>query len=159
MRGSPPYTWGALQGLAASSASIRITPIYMGSTRTLSPACRSLQDHPHIHGEHNLVRREFGTMKGSPPYTWGALKGQVVEGNVFGITPIYMGSTRLSLTKQRFRQDHPHIHGEHVDVHTKTIVSPGSPPYTWGAQYLILTAELGVRITPIYMGSTLNEYH
>ena len=66
----------------------------MGSTRTLSPACRSLQDHPHIHGEHNLVRREFGTMKGSPPYTWGAHREALRGGLEQGITPIYMGSTQ-----------------------------------------------------------------
>ena len=32
--GSPPYTWGALDVYSGSDDSIRITPIYMGSTRT-----------------------------------------------------------------------------------------------------------------------------
>ncbi len=70
-----------------------ITPIYMGSTYACLDWSIKFQDHPHIHGEHNLVRQEFGTMKGSPPYTWGAPLALTGEGDFLGITPIYMGST------------------------------------------------------------------
>ena len=31
-RGSPPYTWGALLARGLNKTTIRITPIYMGST-------------------------------------------------------------------------------------------------------------------------------
>ena len=155
MRGSPPYTWGALQGLAASSASIRITPIYMGSTRTLSPACRSLQDHPHIHGEHTVQHYGVDWSKGSPPYTWGALSECLNWERNPRITPIYMGSTQRASRRGERVWDHPHIHGEHSFVFDQATVSSGSPPYTWGARRRSYQDHCQSRITPIYMGSTI----
>ena len=70
-----------------------------------------------------------------------------------------MGSTPSFSCLIELRWDHPHIHGEHSIRKKSTVTLIGSPPYTWGAQYLIPAAELGVRITPIYMGSTPLEIY
>ena len=51
-KGSPPYTWGALQDVPASELEARITPIYMGSTIARRFVKPFGEDHPHIHGEH-----------------------------------------------------------------------------------------------------------
>ena len=52
---------------------VRITPIYMGSTKGI---------------EKNMEK-----IIGSPPYTWGALANGKFCFNREWITPIYMGST------------------------------------------------------------------
>ena len=105
----------------------------MGSTSF--PICiRSLiWDHPHIHGEHSVQydRKQHST--GSPPYTWGALASDRLVFWSERITPIYMGSTLLVANRQPCLQDHPHIHGEHLEVLELGEAHIGSPPYTWGA--------------------------
>ena len=44
----------------------------MGSTNVFSAVPAGEEDHPHIHGEHNLETQRDIDHKGSPPYTWGA---------------------------------------------------------------------------------------
>ena len=78
---------------------------------------------------HVLIQEQ----QGSPPYTWGAPQTAWLNFCSPGITPIYMGSTKIKRWPRQFVEDHPHIHGEHFfSVHT-IIYMVGSPPYTWGA--------------------------
>ena len=65
----------------------------MGSTGWISPASHDMKDHPHIHGEHPDPTDEPWEAMGSPPYTWGAPDSLHFVILLFGITPIYMGST------------------------------------------------------------------
>ena len=73
MSGSSPYTWGAPRINVIGPDGERITPIYMGSTGWRLSIRLYQQDHPHIHGEHCSSKDLYGCLKGSPPYTWGAL--------------------------------------------------------------------------------------
>ena len=76
------------------SLALRITPIYMGSTMEQDYYNIYNEDHPHIHGEHLSVYREMNNIRGSPPYTWGALNRLKITEVTLRITPIYMGSTQ-----------------------------------------------------------------
>ena len=98
----------------------------------------------------------FGIMaKGSPPYTWGApIRRHLVGNRKQGITPIYMGSTKMYCKLCKVMGDHPHIHGEHCLYFGQRKGVKGSPPYTWGARVVKTTNTATVGITPIYMGST-----
>ena len=53
--GSPPYTWGARGAILLAGGYLRITPIYMGSTRIEKSVDKLVRDHPHIHGEHTSI--------------------------------------------------------------------------------------------------------
>ena len=75
--------------------------------------------------------------KGSPPYTWGALK--------------------LFRIKESTHVDHPHIHGEHTHTVSALVIIRGSPPYTWGAPAPVKENKSVHGITPIYMGSTVKD--
>ena len=131
--GSPPYTWGAQSPCNGRQLCTRITPIYMGSTSHCESVLQLEGDHPHIHGEHNPQRPVPSNYEGSPPYTWGALEGMEILDAIQGITPIYMGSTKIPSAPTNPSRDHPHIHGEHC-TSLRLIREPsGSPPYTWGA--------------------------
>ena len=93
--GSPPYTWGAHLLNPMIKLSQRITPIYMGSTMLSNRSVLAHRDHPHIHGEHSQVLIKKPSIKGSPPYTWGARGQMACKRLLTRITPIYMGSTKL----------------------------------------------------------------
>ena len=112
-QGSPPYTWGAPGLREVGGHQARITPIYMGSTSLGLPALQLIQDHPHIHGEHMLQLRPDLSVRGSPPYTWGAPSHSPCGQLKLRITPIYMGSTGTKRHASVIIEDHPHIHGEH----------------------------------------------
>ena len=110
-----------------------ITPIYMGSTFPQGKQKATNQDHPHIHGEHQQTVRTTLPSTGSPPYTWGALPSHIHCYTISRITPIYMGSTNISIKFTFHYWDHPHIHGEHSAGAGYGLRRKGSPPYTWGA--------------------------
>ena len=134
VKGSPPYTWGARPSDKTSFFSLRITPIYMGSTKQATIYLTHVQDHPHIHGEHSRPAWRYRTTTGSPPYTWGAQP--------------------LNSPFSNWDKDHPHIHGEHPSANRLHDRPSGSPPYTWGARASSRPAHSCTGITPIYMGST-----
>ena len=94
--------------------SIRITPIYMGSTTNDQTVQQIKEDHPHIHGEHDSAPKARHCLRGSPPYTWGAQSETSINFFAIRITPIYMGSTFCQMYWDSKGEDHPHIHGEHI---------------------------------------------
>ena len=52
--GSPPHTWGIPLPDSAKPWAPRITPTYMGNTKTVSQHLSMAWDHPHIHGEYSM---------------------------------------------------------------------------------------------------------
>ena len=43
----------------------------MGNTNVPDKDMNKLEDHPHIHGEHDDYDGRTDSEKGSPPHTWG----------------------------------------------------------------------------------------
>ena len=70
-KGSPPHTWGILVVTKPETGEKRITPTYMGNTCSQYTGRHSVKDHPHIHGEYQLLEQGDSTLEGSPPHTWG----------------------------------------------------------------------------------------
>ena len=129
-QGSPPYTWGIPRCTSLPSASRRITPIYMGNTSHYHGAKRTSEDHPHIHGEYSSFLTAATSMPGSPPYTWGIRFYFYNFDYSLGITPIYMGNTRLVAAKLNRLEDHPHIHGEYTKrLPTNQAFAPSIPQF------------------------------
>ena len=118
-------------------ALVRITPTYMGNTSHRCTNIALTKDHPHIHGEYCLLL---------PPTHLLA-----------GITPTYMGNTTGAWFGGRHDWDHPHIHGEYqlIAVRKKDLL--GSPPHTWGILFERRSDPVSSRITPTYMGNTVNR--
>ena len=54
-QGSPPHTWGILTIDDDVDLGDRITPTYMGNTRSSDQLWPLGQDHPHIHGEYSAA--------------------------------------------------------------------------------------------------------
>ena len=68
---SSPYTWGVPNVPRTNIVSIRIIPIYMGSTNRLFSWLRDKGNHPHIHGEYQSSLLDVNSDLESSPYTWG----------------------------------------------------------------------------------------
>ena len=112
--GSPPHTWGIPAWETEVGEPVRITPTYMGNTSTAIIPQRSVQDHPHIHGEYTACVSQEREFLGSPPHTWGILKPVAVAIMQRRITPTYMGNTHPFSCNVASKRDHPHIHGEYL---------------------------------------------
>ena len=71
----------------------RITPAYTGNTEIKATNVPLPEDHPRIHGEHDLNEKRKGAATGSPPHTRGTLKGNALIVYAIRITPAYTGNT------------------------------------------------------------------
>lgn len=49
---SPPCLWGVLSDADIPIFSVRITPMFMGSTEARTSAGRPRKNHPHVYGEY-----------------------------------------------------------------------------------------------------------
>ena len=109
----------------------------MGNTVSQSSIDQVAKDHPHIHGEYQIMILSNTRKKGSPPHTWGIPKKYDKVLTIVRITPTYMGNTVYAFTVTFPPRDHPHIHGEYMITLNVTMVIPGSPPHTWGIHFII----------------------
>ena len=74
-------------------------------------------------------------LKGSPPHTWGILRGyQVLETDI---------------------RDHSHTRGEYYPVISALTTILGSPPLTWGIRNAMNSTKNITGIIPTYVGTTL----
>ena len=129
----------------------------MGNTFIKRGQISRLQDHPHIHGEYRIVRHINRSIFGSPPHTWGIHTLVTYGLGHLGITPTYMGNINLARNHDSPVQDHPHIHGEYNLSASLPTVNWGSPPHTWGIRADRCSTGQCFRITPTYMGNTVNR--
>ena len=68
-----------------------------------------------------------------------------------------MGNTVDVFDTHAIIRDHPHIHGEHLNLNLEFLALSGSPPHTWGTPAISTVVFGGDRITPTYMGNTSGE--
>ena len=68
-----------------------------------------------------------------------------------------MGNTRDVLMDENDAEDHPHIHGESHSANSRTAITRGSPPHTWGILMSAKARDDRARITPTYMGNTVTR--
>lgn len=51
----------------------------------------------------------------------------------------------------------PHIRGDHITAGTTTVMLMRSPPHTWGPHDVMAGASPRARITPTYVGTTMDN--
>ena len=132
----------------------RITPTYMGNTKSQNGILPFWLDHPHIHGEYCGGNHSPISPQGSPPHTWGIHNGLRESAKSNRITPTYMGNTSSAVLSAAIFKDHPHIHGEYLFGQRPKLTRLGSPPHTWGIQTESHRLANDQWITPTYMGNT-----
>ena len=112
------------------------------------------QDHPHLRGKKFDKMRFASNITGSPPLTWE--KACIVLWFIClgGITPTYVGKSRVVLMLQRQIRDHPHLRGKKQLWMNITLQIIGSPPLTWEKVAKIIGVSESAGITPTYVGKS-----
>ena len=133
---------------------MRITPAYTGNTKRRTGGSARSQDHPRIHGEHQVPVWSMKMRTGSPPHTRGTRRPILVVGILWRITPAYTGNTGSLFFGEDSTKDHPRIHGEHCMFTLPPPLLKGSPPHTRGTLNHCSGYNCDIRITPAYTGNT-----
>ena len=131
-RGSSPRMWGTLDFVPIFFNFPRFIPTYVGNTTLGWGVHNIVSVHPHVCGEHSLIKTGIDTKRGSSPRMWGtpALLATVNLSSRF--IPTYVGNTLGIAQVQHHSTVHPHVCGEHSHLgRSKTSVG-GSSPRMWG---------------------------
>ena len=132
----------------------RITPTYVGSTGPIPFLKYLVRDHPHVCGKYVLNSRWSTSFTGSPPRMWEVLVQFVIIKPLPGITPTYVGSTKVLRHFGKTSRDHPHVCGKYLGGLSEKLPLIGSPPRMWEVHIYAAYIYILYRITPTYVGST-----
>ena len=91
--GSPPRMWGIHHNARFRVPDGRITPTYVGNTKSAVWDTGRSSDHPHVCGEYFLCSFLVSPFIGSPPRMWGILCPFLYKRGLARITPTYVGNT------------------------------------------------------------------
>ncbi len=152
--GSPPHTWGTHQFVDERTPVTRFSPTYVGNTPPCAVLLAGPSVHPHIRGEHVMVRTHTEPLPGSPPHTWGTHPRDAGDAWPCRFTPTYVGNTWSASSSGAHSAVHPHIRGEHGRSGFSANWPHGSPPHTWGTPSRARPSGPGLRFTPTYVGNT-----
>ena len=88
---------------------------------------------------------------------WGIRLSIAYLNGCIGITPTYVGNTRLVFREFEHDEDHPHVCGEYKTGNDTKNGTTGSPPRMWGILVVFAVRAFGYGITPTYVGNTVLE--
>ena len=133
----------------------RFIPTCVGNTLTpaLTPVFATV--HPHMCGEHIVLRPFSVTGAGSSPHVWGTRRFLILSTRASRFIPTCVGNTMsVGMIETRVTV-HPHMCGEHcffvLDHHSHR----GSSPHVWGTLFSIVTHNILLRFIPTCVGNTL----
>lgn len=90
--GSPPRTWGKVDGHSSTMWSAEV--------------------HPHVRGERIALPAGVTRFLGSPPRTWGKAVQRNPGLDIHRFTPTYVGKGHMRIVTTTFSSVHPHVRGE-----------------------------------------------
>ena len=85
---------------------------------------------------------------------WGTLGHYKYRNAEDRITPTCVGNTTPCNSMSVFKQDHPHLCGEHFSFAYGLYYDLGSPPPVWGTLLETDGISIDKRITPTCVGNT-----
>ena len=98
----------------------------MSRPQTLCPV------HPHVCGEHVVLRHRRNPLNGSSPRVWGTLSLPIIGGLTPRFIPTCVGNIVTANYRRANTAVHPHVCGEHIDFLPSRVLSSGSSPRVWG---------------------------
>ena len=152
--GSPPRTWGRLQGGADGGAADRFTPTDVETTAVRFRGRLPASVHPPARGDDRRGDHGVGLGDGSPPRTWGRLAVVFKSRLLHRFTPTHVGTTWVAGRSQTHGAVHPHARGDDQPTNFAIPQLTGSPPRTWGRQAYTNGAYRQFRFTPTHVGTT-----
>ena len=147
MRGTPPLP-------LLRSHLVGLIPTYAGNT-PLTRFLRVLRGaHPHVCGEHALLRSRIGSTMGSSPRMRGTPAWWRCRRGQGGLIPTYAGNTCQSVKGLNPDGAHPHVCGEHTTGVLSLFIKRGSSPRMRGTQQFLHNTSLQNGLIPTYAGNT-----
>ena len=117
--------------------------------------CRSTaRAHPHLRGEHRVLRAVQAFRQGSSPPAWGTREVPDEGDGGFGLIPTCVGNTGLRGRPCCRPRAHPHLRGEHMKLKIFIMSAAGSSPPAWGTPRLSLRVRRRVGLIPTCVGNT-----
>ena len=172
--GSSPRVWGTFRnpntkrhhravhphvcGEHASTLStnfpcIGSSPRVWGTCSPLNTLARRSSVHPHVCGEHVLATVRERAIHGSSTCVGNMLRLLFKRGFLLRFIPTCVGNMLSRICGTYRRAVHPHVCGEHVDLHSRLIVDRGSSPRVWGTSIPRQALRRILRFIPTCVGN------
>ena len=129
---TPPRTWGRPAPASVVADAFRNTPTDVGKTVSVIMLVPKPQKHPHGRGEDSILCRQSGTAMETPPRTWGRRSISSLSTLALGNTPTDVGKTMTIWSWSTAGWKPPHGRGEDDTSGSTWMISPETPPRTWG---------------------------
>ena len=149
-----PHERGGLGKPTVLLDSLGIIPACAGNTPVRPGRSRTGRDHLRMRGEHMADAYKGLHIRGSSPYTRGALRKASFPSFLCGIIPACAGSTWCRRPPSPLRRDHPRMRGEHEAPLLRAAAGLGSSPHARRARFESLAAHSRSGIIPACAGST-----
>ena len=114
---------------------------------------RPIQDHPHACGDKSVKLALPETNIGSSPRVWGQVVLVISDLPFTRIIPTRVGTSRPSVRKSGYRQDHPHACGDKIFLFGQKLHGLGSSPRVWGQENRMWLNVGKLRIIPTRVGT------
>ena len=111
-----------------------LIPTYAGNTGRIRFLNLTTRAHPHVCGEHGVVRGGAGIGWGSSPRMRGTPRAVIPASTVDGLIPTYAGNTDVNPLESAPRRAHPHVCGEHSTGEDGVPEHKGSSPRMRGTR-------------------------
>ena len=155
--GSSPRAWGTRDGDRRHFWLGRFIPTCVGNTLAGCARVAIRTVHPHVRGEHHILRIDAAGQHGSSPRAWGTQSGQTSFYLFRRFIPTCVGNTGLCPSRNPNLAVHPHVRGEHFNAKARPGNDAGSSPRAWGTPACQHTRLPLHRFIPTCVGNTLQR--
>jgi len=116
--------------------------------------------HPHMRGDNRFRRFLWFLVLGSPPHAWGQSPCLNKPYHDCRFTPTCVGTIIPKSTPSDAIPVHPHMRGDNLQHHARSVLGCGSPPHAWGQCRLRTAQRSRTRFTPTCVGTiSRRRYH
>ena len=153
--GSSPRAWGTRDDGGERGHEPRFIPTCVGNTLTSPNALLLHPVHPHVRGEHPVIRFQAWRIPGSSPRAWGTRRAAVRRAGRLRFIPTCVGNTAAPRTTPQKPPVHPHVRGEHPNYGVSVLQDDGSSPRAWGTLRTSRSGDKSHRFIPTCVGNTM----
>ncbi len=151
--GSSPHAWGTCSHASGFDVLMRFIPTCVGNMRGFSSAVCPSSVHPHMRGEHVLLRNFADALGGSSPHAWGTWFQVRTASQSGRFIPTCVGNISGSNAPPHRWAVHPHMRGEHSVRSSRNLRLVGSSPHAWGTCGRALPRPRAWRFIPTCVGN------
>ena len=155
--GSSPRVWGTSVFRLRGSRPVRFIPTCVGNMRVCERLAILHTVHPHVCGEHSVIKISTYGHSGSSPRVWGTWNTRISHPPQQRFIPTCVGNMPLEICVPCMTPVHPHVCGEHIIDRSGTRQESGSSPRVWGTFDHRIIWSSGFRFIPTCVGNIISR--